>query len=79
MNLLERIKYEAIKLLITQKLKAKGIPVASPLVQQIIGFITSVLTTGDGTLGPIGVSENIDIAGQKYTVTESATIEMKKV
>jgi len=77
-NVFERLKYELIKAVIIRKLKAKGIPVASPLVQQVIAFVTSVLSTGDGVLGPVSVSESVDIAGQHYTITESATVEMKK-
>jgi hypothetical protein len=81
MNIWQRIKYEAIKAVIEYKLKhlLGEKPMASPLTQSIITFITTFFTVGDATLGPISVTENLDIAGQKVAVTESITVELKKV
>jgi hypothetical protein len=47
---------------------------ASPIVQELIGFVTSVLSTGSGTVTLPGVTE--DVAG--YAVTESVTVTATK-
>jgi len=52
--------------------------VASTIVQDLITFITTYLTTGQATLGPISTTETVDIAGQKIEFTESVTIQAKK-
>jgi hypothetical protein len=52
---------------------------ASTLVQDLITFVTTYLTSGDATIGPISTTEVVDIAGQKIAFTESITVEAKKV
>jgi hypothetical protein len=47
---------------------------ASPIVQELIGFVTSLLSTGSATMTLPGVTE--DVAG--YAVTETVTVSAKK-
>jgi hypothetical protein len=78
-NILDRIKYEAIKLIVIAKLRKYGIPMASPVIQTLIAGITQLLATGDsGLMSLPGVSETFDIGGTKYTATESLSVEIKK-
>jgi hypothetical protein len=80
-NLLQRIKYEAIKLGVQLYVRRKlgNQAMASPLVQQLIAFATSLFSTGDATFGPIAESTTVDIAGNKYQITGTESVEVKKV
>jgi hypothetical protein len=64
--------HEWLELYFQRKLGSK--PMASPLVQELIGFVTSVLSTGSGTMTLPGVTENI--AG--YNITETVTVTATK-
>jgi hypothetical protein len=80
LNIWERIKYQVVKAAVEAYLNRKlgKVAVANTLVQDLITFVTTYLTTGDATIGPVSTSEVVDIAGQKITFTETVTIEAKK-
>jgi hypothetical protein len=74
-NILQRIKAAFIKAELEHYLRKRGInPMASPIVESVIAFVTSVLSTGSGTLTLPTVTE--DVAG--YAVTEALTITATK-
>lgn len=52
---------------------------ASSLVTDLISFITTFITTGDATIGPISTSETTQIGTEKIQITESITVEVKKL
>lgn len=85
MNLLQRIKYEAIKLAVEAYLQRKlgKQAMANPITTQVIAFITQFVSTGDATLGPINLTESqtVKIGNEniQITETESLTVEAKKV
>jgi hypothetical protein len=60
-------------------LKKKGLPMSSPLLQELITGLTTYFTTGDS--GPMNLPlpvETVDIGPAQVTATTTEVIQIKK-
>jgi len=76
-NIFKRLELELEREALKLYLERKHLPMS--LVSDIIAAFTQLETSGTATVGPVNATETVTLFGQKIEVTESATINLKKV